>query len=117
MGQNILGNSHHVSVVSGQSKGSALKKNERGHGSTKHLIVQASTQTFLDKVLRWALFMKHNFRFCAVLTTLEFMSCTFYKYCIVARKRTSQLITHPRKQNFLNSNMFWLITPPCSKTA
>ena len=54
--QNILGNSHHAAVVSGQSKGSALKKNERGHGSTKHLIVQASIKSFLDKVLRSALF-------------------------------------------------------------
>ena len=82
------GNSHHASVVSGQSKGSALKKNERGHGSTKHLIVQASTKSFLDRVLRWALFMIHNLRFCAVLTAFEFISCKFYKYCIVARKST-----------------------------
>ena len=56
LAENILGNSHHASVVSGQSKGSALKKNERGHGSTKHLIVQPSTKSFLDKVLRWDLF-------------------------------------------------------------
>ena len=64
MGKNILGNSQHASVVSGQSKGSALKKNERGHESTKHLIVQASTQSFLDKVLQWTLLMKYNLQCC-----------------------------------------------------
>ena len=44
-----LGNRHHASVVGGQSQVSALKKNERGHGSTKHLIVQASTKVIETK--------------------------------------------------------------------